>query len=113
MKFLFLIIAFQIISSWGVQNKIDFLSLSYTRHAEDVRQVCDAVQFHFSSIFLNISLNIFLVLVQVRELLSGLGELSQTQIFAKIENVEVMYKYYKCFSLHELTLLSYLIHVSA
>ncbi|CAO2824105.1 unnamed protein product [Amaranthus hypochondriacus] len=52
----------EIISSWGVQNKIDFLSLSYTRHAEDVRQV--------------------------RELLSGLGELSQTQIFAKIENVE-------------------------
>lgn len=29
----------QVISSWGMQNKIDFLSLSYTRHAEDVRQV--------------------------------------------------------------------------
>ncbi|RWW25123.1 hypothetical protein GW17_00010554 [Ensete ventricosum] len=27
------------ISTWGVRNKIDFLSLSYTRHAEDVRQV--------------------------------------------------------------------------
>ncbi|THU49857.1 hypothetical protein C4D60_Mb06t13980 [Musa balbisiana] len=26
------------ISTWGVRNKIDFLSLSYTRHAEDVRQ---------------------------------------------------------------------------
>lgn len=35
----YLVVIFQIISSWGVQNKIDFLSLSYTRHAEDVRQV--------------------------------------------------------------------------
>ncbi|KAI4349043.1 hypothetical protein L6164_009691 [Bauhinia variegata] len=50
------------ISTWGVKNKIDFLSLSYTRHAEDVRQA--------------------------REFLSRLGDLSQTQIFAKIENVE-------------------------
>lgn len=31
---------FKAISSWGVQNKIDFLSLSSTRHAEDVREVC-------------------------------------------------------------------------
>ena len=30
---------FQVISTWGVKNKIDFLSLSYTRHAEDVREV--------------------------------------------------------------------------
>lgn len=30
---------FQNISTWGVRNKIDFLSLSYTRHAEDVREV--------------------------------------------------------------------------
>uniref|UniRef100_A0A7C9E214 Pyruvate kinase n=1 Tax=Opuntia streptacantha TaxID=393608 RepID=A0A7C9E214_OPUST len=52
----------EVISSWGVQNKIDFLSLSYTRHAEDVRQA--------------------------RKLLSSLGDLSQTQVFAKIENVE-------------------------
>ncbi|XP_019152588.1 PREDICTED: pyruvate kinase 1, cytosolic-like isoform X2 [Ipomoea nil] len=50
------------ISSWGVQNKIDFLSLSSTRHAEDVREA--------------------------RNFLSKLGDLSQTQIFAKIENVE-------------------------
>ncbi|XP_076937552.1 pyruvate kinase 1, cytosolic-like [Bidens hawaiensis] len=50
------------ISSWGVANKIDFLSLSYTRHAQDVREA--------------------------REYLSKLGDLSQTQIFAKIENVE-------------------------
>ncbi|CAI0469422.1 unnamed protein product [Linum tenue] len=28
----------EVISAWGVPNKIDFLSLSYTRHAEDVRQ---------------------------------------------------------------------------
>ncbi|CAK9177230.1 unnamed protein product [Ilex paraguariensis] len=52
----------EVIRTWGVQNKIDFLSLSYTRHAEDVREA--------------------------REYLSKLGDLSQTQIFAKIENVE-------------------------
>ncbi|XVE61566.1 hypothetical protein DITRI_Ditri06bG0050800 [Diplodiscus trichospermus] len=52
----------EVISSWGVQNKIDFLSLSYTRHAEDVRHA--------------------------RDFLSKLGDLSQTQIFAKIENIE-------------------------
>ncbi|XP_022745824.1 pyruvate kinase 1, cytosolic-like isoform X2 [Durio zibethinus] len=52
----------EVISSWGVKNKIDFLSLSYTRHAEDVRHA--------------------------REFLSKLGDLSQTQIFAKIENIE-------------------------
>ncbi|XP_073006836.1 pyruvate kinase 1, cytosolic-like [Typha latifolia] len=51
-----------VISKWGVRNKIDFLSLSYTRHAEDVRHA--------------------------REFLSKLGDLHQTQIFAKIENVE-------------------------
>nr|CAB3490902.1 unnamed protein product [Digitaria exilis] len=51
-----------VIKKWGAPNKIDFLSLSYTRHAEDVRQA--------------------------REFLSKLGDLSQTQIFAKIENVE-------------------------
>ncbi|KAB5552318.1 hypothetical protein DKX38_009629 [Salix brachista] len=52
----------EVISTWGVQNKIDFLSLSYTRHAEDVRNA--------------------------REYLSKLGDLYQTQIFAKIENIE-------------------------
>nr|CBX25508.1 hypothetical_protein [Oryza glaberrima] len=52
----------EVIRRWGAPNKIDFLSLSYTRHAEDVRQA--------------------------REFLSKLGDLSQTQIFAKIENVE-------------------------
>ncbi|GKC44037.1 pyruvate kinase 1, cytosolic-like protein [Tanacetum coccineum] len=26
-----------VISTWGVRNSIDFLSLSYTRHAEDIR----------------------------------------------------------------------------
>uniref|UniRef100_J3N605 Pyruvate kinase n=1 Tax=Oryza brachyantha TaxID=4533 RepID=J3N605_ORYBR len=52
----------EVIKKWGAPNKIDFLSLSYTRHAEDVRQA--------------------------REFLSKLGDLSQTQIFAKIENVE-------------------------
>lgn len=52
----------EVISTWGVRNKIDFLSLSYTRHAEDVRHA--------------------------REFLSKFGDLNQTQIFAKIENVE-------------------------
>ncbi|KAG6765136.1 hypothetical protein POTOM_029154 [Populus tomentosa] len=52
----------EVISSWGVRNSIDILSLSYTRHAEDVRHA--------------------------REFLSKLGDLYQTQIFAKIENVE-------------------------
>ncbi|XP_042515192.1 pyruvate kinase 1, cytosolic-like [Macadamia integrifolia] len=52
----------EVISTWGVRNHIDFLSLSYTRHAEDVRHA--------------------------RELLSKSGDLHQTQIFAKIENVE-------------------------
>ncbi|KAK1276071.1 hypothetical protein QJS04_geneDACA010060 [Acorus gramineus] len=52
----------EVLSTWGVRNNIDFLSLSCTRHAEDVRHA--------------------------REFLSKLGDLSQTQIFAKIENVE-------------------------
>ncbi|KAK4754548.1 hypothetical protein SAY87_002652 [Trapa incisa] len=51
----------EVISTWGVRNNIDFLSLSYTRHAEDIRQT--------------------------REFLKKLG-LDQTQILAKIENVE-------------------------
>ncbi|XP_072088540.1 pyruvate kinase 1, cytosolic isoform X3 [Arachis hypogaea] len=57
----------EVISTWGLQNNIDFLSLSYTRHAEDVR--------HFS-------------ILQAREFLSKFGDLKQTQIFAKIENIE-------------------------
>ncbi|KAK6929113.1 Pyruvate kinase, C-terminal [Dillenia turbinata] len=52
----------KVISTWGVRNKIDFLSLSCTRQAEDVRYA--------------------------REFLSKLGDLQQTQIFAKIETVE-------------------------
>ncbi|KAK1410672.1 hypothetical protein QVD17_37211 [Tagetes erecta] len=49
--------------AWVVAaNKIDFLSLSYTRHAQDVHEAC--------------------------EYLSKLGDLSQTQISVKIENVE-------------------------
>ncbi|KAI8539715.1 hypothetical protein RHMOL_Rhmol09G0204500 [Rhododendron molle] len=52
----------EVISTWGVKNNIDFLSLSYTRHAEDIRHA--------------------------RNYLSKLGDLNQTQIFAKIENVE-------------------------
>ncbi|KAJ6317381.1 hypothetical protein OIU76_013006 [Salix suchowensis] len=52
----------EVISSWGVRNNIDILSLSYTRDAEDVRHA--------------------------RKFLSKLGDLYQTQIFAKIENVE-------------------------
>ncbi|CAM6102215.1 unnamed protein product [Calypogeia fissa] len=52
----------RIISTWGVKNGIDFLSLSFTRNAEDVRQA--------------------------RAHMSKLGDLYQTQIFAKIESVE-------------------------
>ncbi|OMO77901.1 Pyruvate kinase [Corchorus olitorius] len=52
----------EVISTWGVRNKIDFLSLSYTRHAEDIRHA--------------------------RDFLSKLGDLNQTQIYAKIENIE-------------------------
>lgn len=37
----------QVISTWGVQNKIDFISLSYTRHAEDVREVCTFITSRF------------------------------------------------------------------
>ena len=52
----------QAIQNWGVRNQIDFVSLSYTRHANDVRLA--------------------------RSFLSKLGDLRTTQIFAKIENVE-------------------------
>ena len=38
------------------------------------------------------SLIFFFRLIQAREFLSKLGDLSQTQIFAKIENVEVFFK---------------------
>ncbi|KAJ6886322.1 pyruvate kinase [Populus alba x Populus x berolinensis] len=55
----------EVISSWGFRNNIDILSLSYTRHAEDVRHA--------------------------REFLSKLVDLYQTQIFAKIENVELRF----------------------
>jgi len=51
-----------VIATWGVRNNIDFLSLSYTRHAEDI--------------------------IQTRAYLNGLGNLHQTQIFAKIDTVE-------------------------
>ncbi|VAH68038.1 unnamed protein product [Triticum turgidum subsp. durum] len=53
-----------VMKKWGAPNKIDFLSLSYTRHAEDVRQA--------------------------REFLSKLVILAKTLIFAKIENVETL-----------------------
>eukprot|EP00271_Cylindrocystis_brebissonii_P007788 TRINITY_DN214_c0_g2_i2.p1 TRINITY_DN214_c0_g2~~TRINITY_DN214_c0_g2_i2.p1 ORF type:complete len:530 (+),score=138.56 TRINITY_DN214_c0_g2_i2:147-1736(+) len=50
------------ISSWGEKNGVDFLSLSFTRSADDVREA--------------------------RALLAKHGELKQTHIYAKIENVE-------------------------
>lgn len=52
----------KIMSTWGVRNQIDFLSLSYARHVDDVRIA--------------------------RAHLAKLGDLNQTQIFAKIENYE-------------------------
>ncbi|TVU26950.1 hypothetical protein EJB05_29527 [Eragrostis curvula] len=70
-----------VIKKWGAPNKIDFLSLSYTRHAEDVRQ------FLTENNVLN-SDSVSPPSIQAREYLSTLGDLSQTQIFAKIENVE-------------------------
>ncbi|XP_015876451.2 pyruvate kinase 1, cytosolic isoform X1 [Ziziphus jujuba] len=57
----------EVITTWGVKNNIDFLSLSYTRHAEDVRHA--------------------------RQFLSNLGNLNETQIFAKIENVEGLHHF--------------------
>ncbi|TQD82559.1 hypothetical protein C1H46_031875 [Malus baccata] len=57
----------EVIRTWGVCNNIDFLSLSYTRHAQDVRHA--------------------------REFLSKLGDLKQTQVFAKIENVEGLHHF--------------------
>lgn len=39
--------------------------------------------------------DLFFVEVQAREFLSKHGDLSQTQIFAKIENVEVGFFYFK------------------
>lgn len=50
------------LQNWALRNQIDFVSLSYTRHANDVRLA--------------------------RKHLSKLGELYKTQIFAKIENIE-------------------------
>jgi pyruvate kinase len=50
------------LQTWGMRNQIDFVSLSHTRHVNDVRLA--------------------------RSQLSKLGDLYQTQIFAKIENVE-------------------------
>ncbi|KAM0940320.1 putative pyruvate kinase [Dioscorea sansibarensis] len=82
-----------VISKWGVRNSIDFLSLSYTRHAEDVRQlsflkhICPGTGMLCSSRLL-IDNTDFVAKTQAREFLLKLGDLHQTQIFAKIENVE-------------------------
>ncbi|KAL7225414.1 hypothetical protein ACSBR1_020732 [Camellia fascicularis] len=51
----------QAISNWGSHNKVDFISLSYTRHVEDVRELRAFIKAH---------------------------NLHETQIFAKIETVE-------------------------
>ncbi|KAJ6805741.1 pyruvate kinase 1, cytosolic-like [Iris pallida] len=51
----------QVISTWGVQNNVDLISLSYTRSAEDVREL--------------------------RTFLRS-QNLHETQIYAKVENVE-------------------------
>eukprot|EP00897_Mesotaenium_endlicherianum_P004723 jgi/Mesen1/4279/ME000022S03560 len=52
----------EIISTWGKRNEVDFVSLSFTRHPDDIREL--------------------------RALLDTLGDFKQTQVFAKIENVE-------------------------
>ncbi|XP_057507000.1 pyruvate kinase 2, cytosolic-like isoform X2 [Actinidia eriantha] len=51
----------QAISTWGSRNKVDFISLSYTRHVEDVRELRAFIKAH---------------------------NLHETQIFAKVETVE-------------------------
>ncbi|KAF5938115.1 hypothetical protein HYC85_025621 [Camellia sinensis] len=51
----------QAISNWGSRNKVDFISLSYTRHVEDVQELRAFMKAH---------------------------NLHETQIFAKIETVE-------------------------
>ncbi|KAJ0973113.1 hypothetical protein J5N97_021072 [Dioscorea zingiberensis] len=51
----------QVISTWGVHNKVDLVSLSYTRHVEDVRELRAFLQSQ---------------------------NLHDTQIFAKVENEE-------------------------
>ncbi|KAL6987262.1 pyruvate kinase [Sarracenia purpurea var. burkii] len=51
----------QAISNWGTRNKIDFISLSYTRQVEDVRELRAFIKVH---------------------------NLHETQIFAKVETVE-------------------------
>ncbi|CAL9135311.1 unnamed protein product [Musa textilis] len=51
----------QVISTWGLQNNVDLISLSYTRHAEDVRELREFLKSH---------------------------NLLTTQIYAKIENFE-------------------------
>ncbi|XP_020111979.1 pyruvate kinase 2, cytosolic-like [Ananas comosus] len=51
----------QVISTWGSSNNVDIISLSYTRHAEDVREL--------------------------KEFLKS-QNLQDTQIYAKIENAE-------------------------
>ncbi|XP_072981544.1 pyruvate kinase 1, cytosolic-like isoform X1 [Typha angustifolia] len=51
----------QVISTWGSHNNVDIISLSYTRHAEDVREL--------------------------RAFLKS-ENLQNTQIYAKVENVE-------------------------
>ncbi|XP_021744522.1 pyruvate kinase 1, cytosolic-like [Chenopodium quinoa] len=51
----------QIISTWGSHNKVDIISLHYTRHADDVREVRAFLAAH---------------------------NLQETQIYAKVETVE-------------------------
>ncbi|CAI7896868.1 unnamed protein product [Closterium sp. NIES-54] len=52
----------QHIATWGRRNSADIISLSFTRHPDDV--------------------------AQTRELLDSLGDLSQTQIYAKVETMQ-------------------------
>ncbi|CAI5967472.1 unnamed protein product [Closterium sp. NIES-65] len=71
----------RLIATWGQRNSIDIISLSFTRHADDVRQALSHVLSGAASFSV-------MVLSQARALLSKLGDLSQTQIYAKIENME-------------------------
>jgi hypothetical protein len=79
-----------------VHNKVDIISLSFTRHAEDVREVSSSVEFPLFCMSLSLSSSIkfrliycnFIFFFQLRAFLKS-HNLEDTQIFAKVEDFEV------------------------
>lgn len=73
----------QAISTWGVQNNIDFLSLSYTRHAEDVRHVRSfADRFYFIAYIFLVSPLLYYALI-LKTYLYYYKNIYKTSIYAK------------------------------